>query len=98
MANRMQPFRLSLMLVLVAVLATAPTASSQDTGSISRALRNETGLVLPAVTLGERSLALAPAPLVRGAALAILNSYPYTVSPVARLKWSAFLRGGFTAL
>ena len=70
MANRMQPFRLSLMLVLVAVLATAPTASSQDTGSISRALRNETGLVLPAVTLGERSLALAPAPLVRGAALA----------------------------
>ena len=30
--------------------------------------------------------------------IAILNSYPYTMSPVARLRWSAFLRGGFTAL
>ena len=30
--------------------------------------------------------------------VAILNSYPYTMSPVARLRWSAFLRGGFTAL
>ena len=30
--------------------------------------------------------------------IAILNSYPHTMSPMARLKWSAFLRGGFTAL
>ena len=30
--------------------------------------------------------------------IAILNSYPYTMSPVARLRWSTFLRGGFTAL
>ena len=30
--------------------------------------------------------------------IAILNSYPYTMSPVARLRWSAFLRVGFTAL
>ena len=30
--------------------------------------------------------------------IAILNNYPYTMSPVARLRWSAFLRGGFTAL
>ena len=30
--------------------------------------------------------------------IAILNSYPHSMSPIARLKWSAFLRGGFMAL
>ena len=30
--------------------------------------------------------------------IAILNSYPHNTFPMARLKWSAFLRGGFTAL
>ena len=30
--------------------------------------------------------------------IAVLNSYPYTMSAMARLKWSAFLRGKFTAL
>ena len=30
--------------------------------------------------------------------LAILNSYLHTMSPVARLEWSAFLGGGFTTL
>ena len=30
--------------------------------------------------------------------IAILNSYPHTMSPMARLKWSAFLREGFAAL
>ena len=25
--------------------------------------------------------------------IAVLNSYPYTMSAMARLKWSAFLRG-----
>ena len=30
--------------------------------------------------------------------IAILNSNTYTMSPVARLRYSAFLRGGFTAL
>ena len=30
--------------------------------------------------------------------IAVLNSYPYTTSAMARLKWSAFLRGKFTAL
>ena len=30
--------------------------------------------------------------------IAVLNSYPYSMSPIARLKRSAFLRGGFTAL
>ena len=27
-----------------------------------------------------------------------INSYPHSMSAMARLKWSAFLRGGFTAL
>ena len=31
-------------------------------------------------------------------AMRILNSYPHTMSPVAKFKWSAFLRGGFTIL
>ena len=26
------------------------------------------------------------------------NSYPHTMSPMPRLKWSAFLKGGFAAL
>ena len=30
--------------------------------------------------------------------IATLNSYAHTVSPMARLKWSAFLRGVFGAL
>ena len=30
--------------------------------------------------------------------IATLNSYTHTVSPMARLKWSAFLRGVFGAL
>ena len=30
--------------------------------------------------------------------IAVLNSYPYTMSAMARLKWSAFLKGKFTAL
>ena len=30
--------------------------------------------------------------------IAVLNSYPYTMSAMARLKLSAFLRGKFTAL
>ena len=30
--------------------------------------------------------------------IAILNSYPHRISPMARLNWSAFLRGGFMAL
>ena len=30
--------------------------------------------------------------------IAILNSYPHSMSLMARLKWSAYLRGGFTAL
>ena len=30
--------------------------------------------------------------------IAVLNSYPYTMSAMARLKWSAFLRVKFTAL
>ena len=30
--------------------------------------------------------------------IAILNSYPHSMSPMARLKRSAFLKGGFTAL
>ena len=30
--------------------------------------------------------------------IAVLNSYPHSMSPIARLKRSAFLRGGFTAL
>ena len=30
--------------------------------------------------------------------IAVLNSYPHTMSAMARLKWSAFLRGEFTAL
>ena len=30
--------------------------------------------------------------------LAILNSYPHSMSPITRLKRSAFLRGGFTDL
>ena len=30
--------------------------------------------------------------------IVILNSYPHSMSPIARLKWSAFLRGGFTTL
>ena len=30
--------------------------------------------------------------------IAVLNSYPHSTSPMGRLKWSAFLRGGLTAL
>ena len=30
--------------------------------------------------------------------IATLNSYTHTMSPMARLKWSAFLRGVFGAL
>ena len=30
--------------------------------------------------------------------IAILNSYPHTMSPMARLKWYAFLREGFCSL
>ena len=33
-----------------------------------------------------------------GQLIAVLNSYPHSMSPIARLKRSAFLRRGFTAL
>ena len=30
--------------------------------------------------------------------IAVLNSYPHTMSPVPRLKWSAFLGRGFKTM
>ena len=72
MTRKMQRTRwLSPVLLLAAAaVASAPGPASGQDVSISRVLRNATGLVLPAVTVGERSSALAPAPLARGAALA----------------------------
>ncbi len=71
MTSKMQRTRwFSLVLPLAAAVAFAPGAANGQDVSISRALRNATGLVLPAVTVGERSPALAPALLARGAALA----------------------------
>ena len=71
MTSRMQTTRWISLVLALAIAAFAPgVASGQDAGSVSRAVRNTTGIILPGVTADARDPALAVLPLASGAALA----------------------------